>query len=159
MLRRFALLLAIWYSAVFTLNSTVVAQSPTIYNVFNMPAGFTSLKFSNVGDPGNVADTAVMNTSSEDILNINGSPDHSTGYGSVAYNYAMGTYDVTAAQYVQFLNAVAKTGDPYGLYNPLMGGAASGPASSDPNDPTGTTTARPVSPSAAAAITAPWSAA
>ena len=140
--RRFGLFSAIWCSAVFALNSTLVAQSPTIYNVFNMPAGLTSFKFSNVGDPGNVADTAVMETSSEDILNIGGSPDHSTGYGSVAYNYAIGTYDVTAAQYVQFLNAVARTGDPYGLYNPLMGGAASGPASSDPNDPIGTTAAQ-----------------
>ena len=116
--------------------------TPVRADVFSMPTGFSSLKFSNVGDPGNVADTAVMNTSSEDILNINGSPDHSTGYGSVAYDYAMGTYDVTAAQYVQFLNAVAKSGDPYGLYNPLMSGAASGPASSDPNDPIGTTAAQ-----------------
>ena len=88
-----------------------------------------------MGDPGNAADTAVMNTTSEDILNINGSPDHSTGYGSVSFNYAMGTCDVTTAQYVQFLNAVATTGDPYGLYNALQGGATSGPASSDPKDP------------------------
>ena len=138
--RRFGLLWVIWSSVVLALSSSVVAQSPTIYNVFNMPAGLTSLKFSNVGDPGNVADTAVMNTSSEDILNINGSPDHSSGYGSVAYNYAMGTYDVTAAQYVQFLNAVARTSDPYGLYNPLMGGATSGPYTTDPGDPIGQTT-------------------
>ena len=139
--RRYGVFWAILCSAVFVLNSTVVAQSPAISNVFDMPAGLTSLKFSNVGDPGNAADTAAMNTTSEDILNVGGSPDHSTGYGSVAYNYAIGTYDVTAAQYVQFLNAVAKTGDPYGLYNPLMGGATSGPASSDPHDPIGTTTA------------------
>ena len=32
----------------------------------------------------------------------------------------MGTYDVTAAQYAQFLNAVATTSDPYGLYNSSM---------------------------------------
>ncbi|MGO9109131.1 MAG: SUMF1/EgtB/PvdO family nonheme iron enzyme [Thermoguttaceae bacterium] len=131
------LLLVIRCSAIFALTNAAVGRA----DVFAMPSGETSLKFSNVGDPGNVADTAVMNTSSEDILNINGSPDHSTGYGAVPYNYAIGTYDVTAAQYVQFLNAVATTGDPYGLYNPLMGGATSGPASSDPKDPIGTTAA------------------
>ncbi|MGO9114565.1 MAG: SUMF1/EgtB/PvdO family nonheme iron enzyme [Thermoguttaceae bacterium] len=141
MSRRCCLLLVVCCSAVFARTNTAVAQATTIYNVFNMPAGDTSLQFVNVGDPGNVADTAVMNTTSEDILNINGSPDHSTGYGSVSYDYAIGTYDVTAAQYVQFLNAVATTGDPYGLYNPLMGGATSGPASSDPKDPIGTTAA------------------
>ena len=42
-------------------------------------------------------------------------PDGSTGYGSVAYSYQMGKYDVTIGQYVQFLNAVAQT-DTYGLY-------------------------------------------
>ena len=62
--RRFGFFSAIWCSTFFALNSTLVGQSPTIYNVFNMPAGLTSFKFSNVGDPGNVADTAVMNTTS-----------------------------------------------------------------------------------------------
>ena len=41
------------------------------------------------------------------------------GYGSVAYTYQMGKYDVTVGQYCQFLNAVAKT-DTYGLYNGSM---------------------------------------
>jgi len=54
-----------------------------------------------VGDAGNVADT--------------------TGYGAVAYNYQIGKYDVTAAQYTAFLNAVAAT-DTYGLYNANMSG-------------------------------------
>ena len=35
--------------------------------------------------------------------------------GAVAYDYAMGTYEVTAGQYTEFLNAVAAT-DTYGLY-------------------------------------------
>ena len=43
-----------------------------------------------------------------------------TGYGSVAYDYRIGTTEVTNAQYVDFLNAVAAT-DPYGLYNTSMG--------------------------------------
>jgi formylglycine-generating enzyme required for sulfatase activity len=53
-----------------------------------------------VGDPGNAADT--------------------TGYGSVADVYRIGKYEVTNAQYAEFLNAVADT-DTYGLYNTIMG--------------------------------------
>jgi len=45
------------------------------------------------------------------------SPDPLTGYGEVDYPYAIGTYDITEAQYCSFLNAVATTADPYGLYN------------------------------------------
>lgn len=65
-------------------------------DVFDMPSGQTSLEFVHVGNPGNAADST-------------------TGSGAVAYMYQIGKYDVTAAQYVEFLNAVAKT-DPYGLY-------------------------------------------
>lgn len=53
-----------------------------------------------VGDPGNAADT--------------------TGYGSVAYEFNIGKYEVTIGQYTSFLNAVAAT-DTYSLYNPSMG--------------------------------------
>ena len=127
MLRRFASRLVIAYCLLVALNSTVVAQSPTIYNVFNMPAGLHQPQVQQRGRSGQRCRHGRDETSSEDILNINGSPDHSTGYGSVQYNYAMGTYDVTAAQYVQFLNAVAKTGDPYGLYNPSHGRRYVGP--------------------------------
>jgi sulfatase modifying factor 1 len=45
--------------------------------------------------------------------------DSTTGYGKVDYNYRIGTYEVTAGQYKEFLNAVAKT-DAYGLYNTTM---------------------------------------
>jgi formylglycine-generating enzyme len=41
------------------------------------------------------------------------------GQGGVGYTYQMGKYDVTAGQYCEFLNAVAKT-DTYGLYNTWM---------------------------------------
>jgi formylglycine-generating enzyme required for sulfatase activity len=61
-----------------------------VSNVFNMPNGEASLQFVTVGNPGNAADP-------------------STGYGSASYAYQMGEYDVTVGQYVQFLNAVAKT--------------------------------------------------
>lgn len=53
-----------------------------------------------VGDSANVADPA-------------------TGYGRVTRPFAISKYDVTIADYVTFLNAVAKD-DPHGLYNPLM---------------------------------------
>ncbi len=76
------------------------AGQADVANVFSMPAGDKSLQFVTVGNPGNVADT--------------------NGYGSVAFSYQIGTYDVTAAQYCAFLNAVATTGDPYGLYSPMM---------------------------------------
>ena len=50
-------------------------------------------------------------------------PDATTGLGAVNYAYSIGEFDVTAAQYVAFLNAVAGT-DPYGLYSTSMAGNA-----------------------------------
>ena len=49
-------------------------------------------------------------------------PDPATGslYGAVSYNYRIGTYDVTNAQYVEFLNAKASAADPFGLWNTQM---------------------------------------
>jgi formylglycine-generating enzyme len=44
----------------------------------------------------------------------------STTYGAVPYEFQIGKYEVTNAQYVAFLNAVAAT-DTYGLYNTNMG--------------------------------------
>ena len=56
-----------------------------------------------VGNPGNANDPATGGI-----------------YGGVAYDYQIGTYDVTIGQYAEFLNAVAKT-DTYSLYNASMG--------------------------------------
>jgi formylglycine-generating enzyme required for sulfatase activity len=83
-----------------------LAASVAHADVFNMPSGETSLSFVTVADAGNAADTT---------LGVG-----SSGYGSVPYVYRMGEYDVTVGQYVQFLNAVAKT-DTYGLYFSPMG--------------------------------------
>ena len=56
-----------------------------------------------VGNPGNAADTRY----------------ETPGYGAVDYTYIIGKFEVTAGQYCEFLNAVAKT-DSYGLYNAYM---------------------------------------
>ncbi len=67
-------------------------------DVFNLPAGQTSLEMVVVGDPGNPSN------------NENGST-----FGGVPYVYRMGKFEVTIGQYTEFLNAVAAT-DTYGLY-------------------------------------------
>jgi len=77
----------------------LVFGSSGLADVFNMPTGLTSLETVSVGNVGNVAD--------------------STGYGAVDYSYNIGKYEVTAGQYIDFLNAVAKT-DTYGLYYFVM---------------------------------------
>ena len=59
-------------------------------------ASAVTMAWTLVGDPGNPADTEVMD-------------DGTTGYGSVPYSYLIGTYEVTNAQYVEFLNAIAAT--------------------------------------------------
>jgi formylglycine-generating enzyme required for sulfatase activity len=58
-----------------------------------------------VGDPGNAAGD--------------------TGFGSVADSYYIGTYEVSNAEYAEFLNAVADD-DTYGLYNESMGSGRGG---------------------------------
>jgi len=57
-----------------------------------------------------------------DLVNVGnaGNPDDSTGYGGVAYEYAIGSYEVTIGQYTSFLNAVAAT-DVHQLYDTPMG--------------------------------------
>jgi formylglycine-generating enzyme len=70
--------------------------------------GLASLEFVTVGDPGNAGEQSRLGTGD------------TTFYGSVGYTYQMGKYDVTTAQYCQFLNAVATTSDPYGLWNSYM---------------------------------------
>ncbi|MEI8373460.1 MAG: SUMF1/EgtB/PvdO family nonheme iron enzyme [Planctomycetota bacterium] len=78
-------------------------------DVLNMPSGQTSIELVWVADNNNPADTDVMWT------------DSTTGFGSVGYAYQMGKYEVTNAQYCQFLNAKASASDPYGLYSTYMG--------------------------------------
>ena len=80
----------------------VLVVSVADADVLHMPGGQASLQFVAVGDAGNAADSNTLGP-----------------IGAVAYPYRLAVYDVTAAQYCQFLNAVAAA-DPYGLYNPEM---------------------------------------
>jgi formylglycine-generating enzyme required for sulfatase activity len=64
-----------------------------------------TLDWVNVGNPGNASDT---------VSTLIGE------LGAVAYEYRIGRFEVTNAQYVAFLNAVAAS-DPRGLFNTLMG--------------------------------------
>lgn len=65
-----------------------------------------------VGNPNNSADTRYVNSSTPDDA-------HPNGIGSVAYPFRIGMTEVTNAQYVAFLNAVAAT-DLYDLYSTSM---------------------------------------
>jgi formylglycine-generating enzyme required for sulfatase activity len=73
-------------------------------DVFHMAPGLTSVEFATVGNPGNAPDTRYNGIS----------------VGSVDHVYQIGKYEVTAGQYTEFLNAVAKA-DPNGLYNAYVG--------------------------------------
>jgi formylglycine-generating enzyme required for sulfatase activity len=53
------------------------------------------------------------------------------GYGSVAYAYRISKYEVTNAQYAEFLNAVASSDDFAGLYDAQMSGPQGGIAQND----------------------------
>src|SRR3990167_57429 len=63
--------------------------------------GIIDMSFVEVGDPGNES-------------------DEFTEHGAVDHPFFIGTYDVTAAQYCVFLNAVAATDDPHKLYDEKM---------------------------------------
>ncbi|MBL9113665.1 MAG: SUMF1/EgtB/PvdO family nonheme iron enzyme [Verrucomicrobiaceae bacterium] len=54
-----------------------------------------------VGEPGNTADPA-------------------TGYGAVAQSFRISKYEISIAQYAEFLNAVATVADPHLLFHPFM---------------------------------------
>ena len=61
------------------------------------PAPAVNIETVLVGNPGNAADTQMMS-------------DGTTGYGAVPYEYRIGKYEVTNAQYAEFLNTKDPTG-------------------------------------------------
>jgi formylglycine-generating enzyme len=66
-----------------------------------------------VGDPGNYSGPEI------------GTASGPVTYGAVSYSYQIGKYEVTNAQYTEFLNAKAAS-DPLALYNTNMSSNASG---------------------------------
>lgn len=74
------------------------------------PVAAVTIDTVSVGNPGNPSDPTDGDLYTSGVQH----------YGSVGYNYRIGTYEVTVRQYAAFLNAVAKT-DTYGLYSPSMG--------------------------------------
>jgi formylglycine-generating enzyme required for sulfatase activity len=76
-----------------------------------LPAAAVEIEWVFVGDPGNPPDTAA---NAANCLN------YAADCGSVPYVYYISKYEITNAQYAEFLNAVAAS-DPNALYNPAMG--------------------------------------
>jgi sulfatase modifying factor 1 len=83
----------------------VLAVTAILMIVASTHAHAVTIDWVTVGDPGNAADT--------------------TTYGAVADSFRIMKYELTNAQYTDFLNSVATT-DTYSLYNPSMGGNARG---------------------------------
>jgi len=81
------------------------------------PAAAVTLDWVVVGDPGNAADP--------DPSSRWCGPSGNQPCGAVATTYRIGKYEVTNAQYAEFLNAKAKS-DPLGLYNADMAASAFG---------------------------------
>src|SRR5262245_42145673 len=72
-------------------------------------ASAVTMAWTPIGNPGNACD-----------------PQGADGcFGSVPYSYFIGTYEVTNAQYAEFLNAKAAS-DPLALYNTSMGNPSVG---------------------------------
>jgi formylglycine-generating enzyme required for sulfatase activity len=77
-----------------------------------LAAAAVSIEWVYVGNPGNPADTPSSNC-------------YGAGCGSVGYGYFISKYEVTNAQYAEFLNAKAAS-DPLGLYNTGMNSGGGG---------------------------------
>jgi hypothetical protein len=79
-------------------------------DVFDMGPGLFSIEMVNVGDLGNDGEWSGDSYGGEGV---------DAFVGSVYYNYRISKYEITAAQYCDFLNHTAKS-DPYALWQPKM---------------------------------------
>ncbi len=96
--------------------SADLALSALLVAIFASTASAITIPTVPVGNPGNAGE--LSGTGAGGL-----GPDAIVG--AVAYNYRIGTTEVTNAQYAAFLNAVAAT-DTYGLYNTSMGSSTWG---------------------------------
>jgi len=94
----------------FVVSVLFVLSVPSSADVFNLGPGLTSLETVTVGDPGNAGELSGAGAGGY-------GPDRVCG--AVSYAYSIGKYEITAAQYTDFLNKVAAT-DTYGLYHNWM---------------------------------------
>jgi len=62
---------------------------------------------------------SAVNIETVTVGNVGNAGDPLTGFGTVDYEFRMGKFEITAGQYTEFLNAVAKT-DTYELYSTFM---------------------------------------
>jgi len=89
--------------------ATIIATAGMLF-VCAVGAQALTMDFVTVGNPGNTGKLSGSGAGGY-------GPDRICG--AVNYKYTIGTYEVTAGQYTEFLNAVAQT-DTYGLYNTSM---------------------------------------
>ena len=85
-------------------KKTLIAAAALLAAI-GLQATSITIDTAHVGDANNPADTILSSGAYR---------------GSISYEYNIGTTEVTAGQYAAFLNAVASTGDTYGLYNANM---------------------------------------
>ena len=85
--------------------------------LFASSASAVTMVWTPIGNPGNASDTNPSTGGCGSTVN--------RPCGAVPYAYSIGTYEVTNAQYAEFLNAKAAS-DPYELYHPGMGFSTAG---------------------------------
>ena len=109
--------------ALVAVGSMLLAAGAVQADVFNLGGtrnpttgtwtGLASLETVLVGNPGNAGELSGPGAGGR----VDCGPDRICG--GVDYEYRIGKYEVTSAQYCEFLNAVARA-DTYGLYDPNM---------------------------------------
>jgi len=91
-------------------NTIQIVCVAAMVAIMNSAAMAVNIETVPVGNPGNAGELSGRGAGGS-------GPDRICG--AVAYEYNIGKYEVTAGQYTEFLNAVAKT-DTYGLYDGEM---------------------------------------